>query len=363
MRNKSEKLTIDTVVRGVLNVPYRNRTRTQSDSGFKNHNLLRDNRYQQLFEASHDGICILNPNTGRIEDLNKAFVDLFGGAKENYLFKKIWDTDLCWKAGLDKKFFIRFKKYGNTNNRKIVLPIKDGRGTVSEFSSSLFGSIGERYLQCTFRNLTRQKDKILDLEKDLDNKDMMLKELQHRVKNTFFMITSLIELKSYESDSPETVHVLQELSVRVKSISDLYTLLYETESTDDVKMDTYSKMVGDSIMGKQNNISVEYAIDDIIIPAEIASSIGIILVELLYNVMKYAFPNRDKGSVKISMTKNSGTYRLMVSDNGRGLPEDFKIVNRNGSGLHLVQLMAQQLNGTAEFKSQAGTKAVVEFRI
>jgi len=362
MRNKSEQAKNDTEIREKPNVPDRRITSSQPDPGLKNHHSSPDNRYRQLFETSDDGICILNATTGHIEDLNRSLVELFGGTKEPYLSKKIWETDLFQKVGLDKTVFNKIKKNGDIPVRKIELPLKDDRRTVVEISAGRFGSVGSEHVHCTFRKI-RQKTEVSVLEKNLEKRDTMLTELQHRAKNTFSMITGLIELKSYDSDCPETVQELQELCMRVKSISDLYTLLYETNSTDSVEMLAYCKMVGRSILGEHRNISVEYEIKDVNIPAKIASSVGIILVELLYNAMKYAFPSRQKGLVKISLTQNSETYRLTVSDNGRGLPENFKIVESNGSGLHLVKMMAHQLNGTAEFKSRAGTTSIVEFRV
>jgi len=363
MQNKSEQPKNDKKFREVSNSPNSIKTSNIPGLGLKNFPSNPDNRYWQLFETFQDGICILNAATGRIEDLNRSLIELFGGEKENYLSKEIWETDLFLKSGLEKTFINKIKEYEDTLVRKIVLPIKDGSSVIVEFSASLFGSADAQHIQCTFRNTTRQKKKVSALEKNIQKRDTMLKELQHRAKNTFSMITGLIELKSYESDSPETEQELQELSMRIKSISDLYTLLYETDSTHDVEMDAYCKMVGRSILGEHKNIAVEYEMEEISIPAKIASSVGIILVELLYNSMKYAFPNRQKGSIKISLTQNSKFYRLTVKDNGRGLPDNFKIVETNGSGLHLVQRMAHQLNGTAEFKSQAGTTSIVEFRV
>lgn len=339
---------------------------TQNGSARRIRNLDRqdynpDERYRQLFESSDDGICLLDANSGRIEDLNSAALDLFGGRRENYLSKKIWETKLFLKTGLKKSVFDKIREKGRVRFKKIVLSENKGEKVFIELSAELFGSYEDRGIQCTFRDITHHQRTLILQEKDLKQKQVMLKELQHRTKNTFNLITGLIQLKSFDTDSPETKMELHELSLRVMAISDLYTLLYETDSHQKIDIDTYFQVVGDSIVGIQPEISINYHINKIELPAQKASSLGIILVELLYNSMKYAFPENRKGSIDICFWKNGNTFSLVVSDNGVGLPDDFKIVDTKSSGLRLVQLMADRLGGKCELSSHYGTEVIVEF--
>jgi len=358
MHNNPEQSSINKFVSEVLTAQGRSvRSAGNVIIQGKNH----DERYRQLFESSADGICLIDATTGRIEDLNRSILEFFGGRREDYLDKVIWETDLFLKVGLERTVFERVRKNGRVRTKKFAMSKKNGKERFIEFSAEQFGSYKDLIVHCTFRDITHHQKNLQKQEREVNEKSTMLKELQHRAKNTFSLITGLIELKSFDTDSAETETELQELSMRVKSISDLYTLLYETDSYDSVDMNSYFRMVGNSIVGKQSGITMNYQINATELPAKLASSLGIIFVELLYNAMKYAFPGKKKGTVDVCFRKNGEGYFFSVSDNGIGLPEDFRIVETNSSGLHLVQLMATQLNGTVEFSSRNGTKAVVEF--
>jgi two-component sensor histidine kinase len=175
------------------------------------------------------------------------------------------------------------------------------------------------------------------------------------------MITGLVELKSISSTSRESTKMLEELAMRVQSISELYRLLYESDTRERVNMANYCRVISESIVGISDEINLKANFDDVFIGTKYATSLGLIQVELLYNIMKYAFPdNRPGKMVKIGLISETNKITLKVSDNGIGLPADFNTNKSGSSGLGLVQLLAGQLSGTVQFSSgEQGTEVTV----
>ena len=189
---------------------------------------------------------------------------------------------------------------------------------------------------------------------------MLINELQHRTKNSFNMITSLIFLRSKASDSEAIKTTLEDLSFRVRSIADLYTLLYDTDSLYDIQLKTYCTKVIDSMIKFSERITINRSIDEITVAAKDAAIIGMIIVELLSNATKYAFPESRKGIINIGIKRIDSKTVLTVEDNGIGLPNNFDIATTNTLGLHLVHSMVGQINGTICFLINNGTKFIIE---
>jgi two-component sensor histidine kinase len=204
-------------------------------------------------------------------------------------------------------------------------------------------------------------DKILS--DNINAKNALLKEIQHRTKNSFTMINSLIRLRTGVVTSDETINVLEDLSLRVKSISDLYSLLHDTNSFFNVPLNIYINNVIESTLKLSNKITLNKNIAEITVPSKNAATIGMILVELLTNSIKYAFPNTDNGIINVDLKVNGFRILLTVEDNGIGLRKDFDINKVTSLGLHLVNLMVGQLNGKMKFILETGTKIEIEIPI
>jgi two-component sensor histidine kinase len=192
---------------------------------------------------------------------------------------------------------------------------------------------------------------------------ILIKEIQHRTKNSFNMITSLIHIRSDYTSSAEAKTILEDLTLRVKSIADLYTVLYETDSFHEVQIIPYLVKVIDSMLNLSKNISINLHIENITVLSSFAATIGMILVELLSNIIKYAFPDSKQGHVNIELQKKDSYIIFSVEDDGIGMGKDFDISKIKGMGLHLVNLMVSQLGGDIKFISETGTKVLVELPV
>jgi two-component sensor histidine kinase len=244
----------------------------------------------------------------------------------------------------------------------LPLETSGGKQIHVEFVSNVYLVDNKRVIQCNIRDITERKKYVKTLTDDIDKKEALLHEIQHRIKNSFSIITSLINLRANVAQSDETKNTLEELSLRVKSISDLYSLLNETNSFYEVQLKAYCNKIIDSMLNLSRNITINKHIEEITVCTKNAATIGMILVELLSNAIKYTFPYSD-GTINIELKKVNSQIVLIVEDDGIGLQNDFNITESKSLGLHLVNLMVSQLNSKIKFIPGNGTKIIVGFPV
>ena len=319
-----------------------------------------EKRYRRLFESARDGILILNADSGMIVDVNPFLIEMLGFSKDEFLDKHIWDISAFKNIDYSKKLFKELQDKEYVRYEDLPLETRDGKLTHVEFVSNVYLVDHEKVIQCNIRDITDRKLYEKSLTNNIDQKEALLGEIQHRTKNSFNMITSLIQLRAGVTNFEETKSVLNELSLRVQSISDLYSLLYDTESIYEVQLKTYCDKVIESMLNLAENTTINKNIEETTVSTKNAATIGMILVELLSNAIKYAFPGSQEGTIDVELKKNDSQMILSVKDNGIGLKKDFDIATVRTLGLHLVRLMVAQLNGTIKFIVENGTNVIVE---
>jgi PAS domain S-box-containing protein len=319
-----------------------------------------EKRYRRLFEAAKDGILILSAETGMITDVNPFLVEMLGYSKNELLKKNIWDIGPFRNIMQSKKIFeeLQVKEYVRYED----LPLETSGGNLIhvEFVSNVYLVDNEKVIQCNIRDITARKKYEKTLTDDIGKKEALIREIQHRIKNSFVMIISLMRLYSNTAKSEEIKATLEELVLRVRSISDLYSLLYETDAFFEIKLDKYCGKVIDSLNSVAKGIVINKDLEEITVPAAKAATIGIIMVELLSNSIKYAFPE-SPGIINIELKKTDSQIMLIVEDNGIGLAQGTKIAELKSLGLHLVYLMVEQLDGKISLIHGKGAKFVITF--
>jgi PAS domain S-box-containing protein len=319
-----------------------------------------EKRYHRLFESAKDGILILNADNGMIVDVNPYLIKMLGYTKEQFLKKNIWDISAFKNIDYSKQLYKELQDKDYIRYEDLPLETSDGKQIHVEFVSNVYLVDNERVIQCNIRDITERKKYEKTLTDNIDKKEALLNEIQHRIKNSFSIITSLINLRSNVAQSDETKNTLEELALRVKSISDLYSLLNETNSFYEIQLKEYCSKIIDSMLNLSRNIKINKHIEEITVCTKNAATLGMILVELLSNAIKYAFPYSD-GIINIELKKVNSQIVLIVEDDGIGIQNDFNITESKSLGLHLVNLMVSQLDGKIKFIPGNGTKIIVGF--
>jgi PAS domain S-box-containing protein len=200
----------------------------------------------------------------------------------------------------------------------------------------------------------------------LSEKELLLREVHHRIKNNMNVIISLLSLQSSTLKDPSAISSLEDARNRVRSMMVLYDKLYQSPNFREVSVKEYLTSLIDEIRDnllKHESVTIEKQIDDLILDAKTLSSVGIILNELLSNAMKHAFIGRDNGTIWVSFSLKDNHAVLVVQDNGTGIPESFDIATSAGFGMQLVGILTEQLEGAIQVERGNGMRFVMEFDV
>jgi PAS domain S-box-containing protein len=200
----------------------------------------------------------------------------------------------------------------------------------------------------------------------LSEKELLLREVHHRIKNNMNVIISLLSLQSSTLKDPSAISSLEDARNRVRSMMVLYDKLYQSPNFREVSVKEYLTSLIDEIMDNLLNhesVTIEKQIDDLILDAKTLSSVGIILNELLSNAVKHAFIGRDNGTIWVSFSLKDNHAVLVVRDNGTGIPESFDIATSTGFGMQLVGILTEQLEGTIQVERRNGMRFIMEFDV
>ena len=205
-----------------------------------------------------------------------------------------------------------------------------------------------------------QKQKVL-LEESLGEKETLLKEIHHRVKNNLQIISGLFEKQARKVTDETTKKLMREGKDRVFSIALVHQNLYHTDNLSTIEIKSYLELLAKNIeksqANEQQNISIDLDFDHAVIDIDTAIPLGLILNELITNCFKYAFIDRYSGKIKVIFKKKDRTAYLTIEDDGIGLPPDFDQRAKQSLGMNLVQGLVRQLNG--EFSFQTGHEGTV----
>lgn len=204
--------------------------------------------------------------------------------------------------------------------------------------------------------ITQQKKLI---EKSLGERETLLKEIHHRVKNNLQIIASLLQLQSGRQTDRNTKRLLEEGQGRVKSMALIHQKLYENEDLKNIPFSEYLKdlilEIKKSFGSKAENIEIIIESDHIFFDIDKAIPLGLIINELTTNSFKYAYQKSKEGKLNVTMKKEANKYVLEISDNGGGLPQSFDFSNAESLGLKLVRILSLQLEGEYNLTSDQGT--------
>ena len=204
------------------------------------------------------------------------------------------------------------------------------------------------------------------LQKQNKEKEFLLKETHHRVKNNLEIVSSILALQSEQMQNVNAIDALQESQNRVLSMSMIHQKLYQGENIGTIEMKDYFINLGSHILdsfGAEDRVVLECAMETLELDLDTAIPLGLIVSELLTNALKYAFPDNRKGKIKINLQeKDIHTLKLKIEDNGIGKKSGEKIKG-TGFGTQLVELLTQQLSGKITQESKKGTSISFEFKI
>ncbi|MCP4715646.1 MAG: histidine kinase, partial [Deltaproteobacteria bacterium] len=201
----------------------------------------------------------------------------------------------------------------------------------------------------------------------LKEKDVLLKEIHHRVKNNLSVISSLLDLQADKLQEPRVDEAFRECKNRIRSMALIHNNMYLSESLAEIDFQDYVKNLAETLCStyavQPEALAVNIAIDKVLLDIDKAIPCGLIINELFTNALKYAFPGGRPGAVSVAFKQDpeSKLYELRFCDDGVGLPDELDVEQTESLGLRIVTLLTRQLCGTVQVIRGGGTEIVIQF--
>lgn len=194
----------------------------------------------------------------------------------------------------------------------------------------------------------------------LREKETLLREIHHRVKNNMQIIISLLKLQDFKIEDPKMHEIIRDCRSRIYSMAVIHEKLYQTDELTSIRLDEYITDLAGRVMnefdgGEERITFTMQSGDPVLVDINTGIPLGLILNELITNSMKYAFDQIETGEIKVVLQRKKESLIITVADTGRGLPEEFSIENSSTLGIELIRGLAFQLEGKVAWKSDHGT--------
>ena len=328
-------------------------------------------QYQLMVESAYDAIFFKDLNS-RYIIANEKTAEVFGLSREEVLgktdyelmpdkeeaTKNVEDDQAVFKTGKPKEII---KHMTDAEGKEywfqaIKVPHFDTAGNIT-------GLIG------IARDITAHKRAEDQLKASLKEKEVLMQEVHHRVKNNLQVVSSMLNMQARVAKDKDASAVLAESRDRLNTMALIHTQLYETGNVSEMNMKVFVNGLMRQMLSshplQETRVTPVVHVDEYLLPISIAVHLGLIINELLINALKYAFVNRKAGKIEVDFrVSDKEEVCLIVSDDGVGLPEGFDINASKTLGLRLVKtLVEDQLDGNLNIISKDGTTFTVEFKM
>lgn len=300
--------------------------------------LLANTKFQQIFDIKN------------ISDNNYNLKNLM--AKKDH--PKLEDYQLNLENNIEN-----FKNYEfqliNKNDE-----VKDFFATFSFFKTS-------NEVLISLIDITEHKKAVNKIKESLKEKEILLREIHHRVKNNLQIISVLLSLQSEGIEDPEILEKYKESENRIHSMALIHERMYQSEDLSSIDFSDYvANLIADisyTYGFDEKNLEIEMDVETHHLSIETVMPLGLIINELVSNSLKYAFKGKESNKINIIFKKEcENSYRLEVMDNGIGFPEDIDFKNTSSLGMQLVQELVEQIEGKVNLLREEGTHFIIHFK-
>lgn len=321
---------------------------------------------QEIFNRVADALFIIDGQTFQIVDCNPKAILLFSAREKSELLK-VPISNLRAKEDRGQKFWGDFLHNLTEVNpsREIELISPDGTELWASLAAAQFVLEGRSLILLRIVDITAQKRSEEQIMLALHEKEILIQEIHHRVKNNMAVISSLLQLQTGYIKDPELINVFRDSQSRIKSMALIHEKLYQSKTLAKVEMESYIRELARTLLytynSRKTDISVNISADEVYLDINSAVPCGLIINEIISNACKHAFVGREKGSIDISFTNHSGQFQLLVKDDGIGMPEGTDFSRFNSLGMSLVNALSSQLGARLEIQTQKGISYKITF--
>jgi PAS domain S-box-containing protein len=325
-----------------------------------------EERYRMQIELALDGILLSSPEWV-ITGANRSLCGMLGMEEKDICGRHIRDLPFTPESLKECPFRLDLLKQGEIVNSDRVLIRADKTLVPVEMRT---GKMPDGTYQSIFRDISERKRHEQQLTAALQEKEVLLREVHHRVKNNLAAIIGLMDMQRRSLEDPSGQIILTELSSRIRSMSLVHEKLYRADSLESIDFQDYTQSLISHLRTTFGSPDIICRVDapGVIIPLDLASPCGLIVNELVTNALKYAFPdgkprpgNQDC-RVLVRLQRENSVYTLTVADNGIGWPTGFDWTKTRTLGMILVRMLGQhQLGGRYSIDQKEGTSITLSF--
>lgn len=319
-------------------------------------------RYQDIFSLSETGIVIFNSRTGTITEANRGFLAPLGYTTASDMhcsFDRFFAVPDQYR-----ELILEVKSSGRISGRTIQLKARPGSTCFFQISACTFGG---NLILCTLMDVTERRQYVESLRKSLAEKEILFKEVHHRVKNNMQVIMSLLDLNAIQAEDERERSKYTEMQGRVMTMALIHEKLYQSPISGVVEAETYFTELLKNIVSASAlpGVTCRASAPQVYLEIDRAIPCGLIVNELATNSLKYAFASQEGAKIQLSLvtskTGSAGSCLLDFSDNGRGLPANGITPSQETLGVRLINMLVRQLNGTMTVANHPGTHYFIRF--
>lgn len=331
--------------------------------------------FERFFESAPDAILVTD-SQGLITDINQQAKLMFGFEREELVGKPI---EMLIPEYLGKEHQLHREKYIAAPKTRpmgqgleLYAQCQDGRQYPVDITLSPLHAAGQTRVLASVRDITEHKLAEEKIRESLREKEVLLREVHHRVKNNLAIICSLFYLESTYAKDEHTAQVFRESESRVHSMALVHESLYGSKSLSRIDFSEYAKALATDILSSYGNgeraarsVQLKSELQPVIMSIDLAVPCGLILNELISNAFKHGFANASNGEITVALlASRDGKCLLRVDDNGAGIPPDLDVNTKKSLGLRLVRSLTKQIHGSFDLvRTEPGTSARVQFPI
>jgi PAS domain S-box-containing protein len=331
-----------------------------------------EEKYRILFQSFPGGITVSDAS-GQIMETNAFSEEILGVAKpvleERHIGGSEWEIVRLDGTILPPEAYASVRALKeNKLIENIEMGIRKPDGKITWLNVTATPIPLKNYgVLVTYADITDRKNAELALKEALAEKVVLLREIHHRVKNNMQVIIGLLRMHSRRNQDPHLKNVFDDCRDRVEAMSLIHEALYQSEDLSKIDFEAYLKQLcrnlGLAHDARRKGITLTSSAADVSLNMDQGVAVGMIVAELISNTFKHAFPHNEGGAVSVHLDRPDGeTVRLVVSDTGIGLPEDFDIQKPPSLGMRLVAgAVTRELGGALAVESAGGTRFIIRF--
>ncbi|MEN6611401.1 MAG: histidine kinase dimerization/phosphoacceptor domain -containing protein [Methanoregulaceae archaeon] len=327
-----------------------------------------EKKYFTLFNNANDIVIFgerrENSLSYRVVEVNDAACRIIGYPREILLSRDLFEGVM---PGSTHRLPLVFDELERNDHVTFELDYLAGDGRVLplEMNAHRFVLGGKTVLMAIGRDVSARKKIEYDLRESLAEKDVLLREVHHRVKNNLQVIISLLDLESCNITDPFAREHFRECQNRIRSMALVHQNLYQSRNFSTIRAGEYIRVLVDHLAqscGLVPGITLQYDLDEIDLDLDTAIPCGFVINELVTNAFRHAFAGREYGTLRISLKKTADLMlTLIVEDDGSGFPEGVDFQDTSSLGLQIVTALSRQLEADVSMERVNGTRFVIQF--